>query len=823
VASFSLKELLDIARSLGARTVAQMALYPLRRWRYQRLGRQACAQAAGGPLGDVVSVHAEGAVVDLACTCGRLRLELLDAGVLRFRLCRGASGPFPPLFSYALDPGAQWPSVSLDVEETPGAITLHTPHLTCRVDRAPCRLSLYDAQGQPLSEDSQGFRFEGRGAAWARRLAPGEAIYGLGEKAFGLDLRGQKLEMWNRDPSCYLPGDDPLYASIPFFVALRQGRACGFFLDNPGRAWFDLGHARAGEWQYQAEAGELCGYFFAGPSMAEVLERYTRLTGRMSLPPRWLLGYQQSRWSYYPEARVREIVAELRQRRIPCDVIYLDIHYMDGYRVFTWDRERFPDLPGLIQDLRAAGVRVIPSMDTGVKVDPGYAVHDDGLRVGAFCKLPGGTLFRGPVWPGDCYFPDFSDPAVRSWWGDWHRGLLEAGVAGIWNDMNEPAVFGGEMAHNVLHAYEGPGARHDEVHNVYGLQEVRACAEGVQRLRPGERVPLISRSGYAGIQRYSAIWTGDNHSTWEHLRLSVSMCLNLGLSGVALCGADVGGFAGDCDAELLARWTELGALTPYFRNHSALGTAQQEPWAFGEPYESICRRAVELRYELLPYVYTAAWQAAQTGLPMMRPLALAWPDDARACHIDDQFLLGDALLVAPVLEAGRRSRPVYLPEGIWYDFWTGQARRGEVAAEAPLDRMPLFVRAGTVLPLAPVMQHTGGWPPQALRLLIYPGDGESWLYEDDGHSLAYRSGEWRLTRFACRGDGTRLTVARHLQGPFDPGYARFEVTLQGLQSPPAQVWADRKVVEGAWDAETGGMHISLGPWDLLEVCLAPGA
>jgi alpha-glucosidase len=554
--------------------------------------------------------------------------------------------------------------------------------------------------------------------------------------------------------------------------------------------------------------------------MAAILERYTRLTGRMPLPPRWMLGYHQSRWSYYPEAQVREVADEFRRRRIPCDVVHLDIHYLDGYRVFCWDRERFPDPPRLLADLGEQGFRAIAILDPGVKVDPGYHVHDEGLARDAFCRLPGGGLFQGPVWPGRCYLPDFTDPAVRAWWGDLYQPLLEEGLAGFWNDMNEPAIFGGEMPSTVRHSYEGQGAAHGPIHNVYGLQMARASAEGLERLRPGARLPLISRSGYAGLQRYALVWTGDNHSTWAHLRLGISICLNLGLSGLAFCGPDIGGFAGDCDGELLARWTQVGALTPFFRNHSAIGTAPQEPWAFGEPYESICRRWIELRYELLPYIYTAAWQAAQTGLPMMRPLSLAFPDDLRTYSLDDQFLLGDALLAAAVGHPGQRVRGVYLPGGQWYDFWTGRPAAGQIEAAAPLERLPLYVRAGSVLPRGPVMQHTGEWPPEVLHLHVYPGDGQSWLYEDDGLTRDYGSGAFQLTCFLSQAaPGGDLVVLREVEGGFDPGYSRFQIHVHGLQVPPRRVRVDGRTVEADFVAgEDAGMaRFTTGPWTRLEI------
>jgi alpha-glucosidase len=842
--SVSPRQLIEISRSLKLQTLLNRLAYPLRERFYaarypqdsrtpnsllgtaRAMLRQCRTPAERQPLGSLHSCRREGQAIDLICSNGILRLEILADDLIRLRLIprprRDGPPTVSPLFSYALDPDAEWPPVGFnqaeDAEAGTGRLAIRTSQLTCYVDRTPFRLTFLDSEGRPLSESAEGLGFQGQGTYCTRRLVEGEALYGLGEKAFDLNLRGRVLEMWNTDPETYAPGREPIHLSIPMLVGLREGRAYGFFFDNPGYARLDLGQARHDQLHYEAASGELCAYFIGGGTIPAVLERYTQLTGQMPLPPRWMLGYHQSRWSYHPESQVRDLAGQFRQRRIPCDAIHLDIHYMDGYRIFTWDRDRFPDPPRLLADLREQGFRVITIIDPGVKVDPGYYVHDQGLERDAFCKLPDGTLFQGPVWPGECHFPDFTDPQVRAWWGDLYRPLLEAGVSGFWNDMNEPAIFGGSMPHSVCHRYEGQGASHGEIHNLYGLQMARASAEGLRRLRPDERVPVISRSGYAGLQRYALVWTGDNQSTWAQLRLGVSMCLNLGLSGVALCGPDTGGFSGDCDGELLARWTQVGALTPFFRNHSALGTRSQEPWSFGEPYESICRRWIELRYELLPYLYTTAWQSAQSGLPMMRPLALAFPVDVRTYSLDDQFLLGDALLAAPVGRPGQTSRRVYLPGGLWYDFWTGEQQSGTVTADAPLERMPLFVRAGSVLPMGPVLQHTGEWPPEAVRLQVYPGDGESSLYEDDGHSLAYQSGDFQVTRFVCRAaTESTLTVQREVEGAFAPAYERFEVIIHGLETAPRQVSVDGRPVDVTFDAEDKEARLMTGPWTHLEM------
>jgi alpha-glucosidase len=655
-------------------------------------------------------------------------------------------------------------------------------------------------------------------------LEPSEHVYGLGERAFPLDLRGRSYTLWNIDPQTYDVGTDPLYLSIPFWIGLRAGQSYGVLYDNTYRARLDLGETRPGEAAYLAEDGEPVYYFFCGPALSAILERYTELTGRMALPPLWALGYHQSRWSYYPEARVREIARLMREHRIPCDALYLDIHYMDGWRCFTWDRQRFPDPARMLSDLHDQGYKVVVTVDTGIKADRHYAVCADGLERGAFCTYPDGGVAGGPVWPGEAYFPDFTNPRVREWWAELYAPLVQAGVDGFWNDMNEPTVIGPQgdtLANCVRHDWEGQVTNHRQAHNVYGLLMVRATAEGVRRLRPDERPFVLTRSGWAGVQRYAVHWTGDNVSTWEHLHLTIPMVLNLGLSGLAFTGADVGGFDGDAAAELVMRWTQMGAFLPLFRNHSSLWSRNQEPWAFGEPYLSLNRSAIELRYRLLSYLYTATWQCAQKGTPIARPLLWASPDDPATYALDDQFLCGDALLVAPISQPGQTSRQVYLPAGEWFDFWTDERHAGPktLTAAAPLEHIPVYVRAGTVLPTWPVMQHTNAQAVHKLILHVYPGDGTSWLYEDDGESLAYQSGGHRVTRLDCGCTGENgLVVTRQAQGAYCPAYEHWEWQIHGLTGEPEQVLADGQRVQNlVWDEISRILRFDSGETSVLKL------
>ncbi len=386
----------------------------------------------------------------------------------------------------------------------------------------------------------------------------------------------------------------------------------------------------------------------------------------MNIPPKWAIGYHQSRYSYETEAEVRALVQSFQEKGIPVDAIYLDIHYMDGYRVFTFDHERFPNPKKLVQDLLEMGIRVVPIVDPGVKEDPEYKTYQEGTYEDHFCKYIEGHPYFGDVWPGKSAFPDFTNTKTREWWGQNHKFYSDMGIHGIWNDMNEPAVFNETktMDIKVLHGKNGHPKTHRELHNVYGLLMGESTYNGMKKLIGGDRPFLLTRAGYAGVQRYASVWTGDNRSFWEHLAMSLPMVMNLGVSGVPFAGPDVGGFAHDTTGELLIRWTQAGAFTPYFRNHSAIGTVRQEPWAFGEKVESITKKYLELRYVWMPYMYNLFREAHLTGVPVMRPLFLEYPEDPGTMNVSDQFLLGDSVLIAPILSPGTTHRAVYLPHGM---------------------------------------------------------------------------------------------------------------------------------------------------------------
>jgi alpha-glucosidase len=724
--------------------------------------------------------------------------------------------------SYAVvsrDLGAR--PAAFDVGAARSVITTSALRVTVRHD--PFRISFATAAGESLDEDDpeRGTAVVGKSARVWKRLRDDEHVYGFGEKTGRLDKRGNKLggysyAMWNSDTFGYLGDTDPIYASVPFFLVLRNGRTHGIFLDNTSRTTFDVGRESQSLLSFGIDEGELDYYFLYGPTPRQVVERYTTLTGRTPLPPRWSLGFNQCRYSYYPESRVRFIADNFRRRRIPADVIWLDIHYQDGFAPFTWDPVRFPDPKKLISDLRADGFRTVTILDAHPEKKPGTVPYDSGLAGDHFVKNPDGSVYEAPVWPSEAetdanpsVFPDFSKPAAREWWGGLYASLLDVGVAGIWNDMNEPAIFKtptGTMPLDVVHDNEGQPTTHREIHNVYGLLNTRSTYEGLRRLRPDQRPFVLTRASFAGGQRYSAIWPGDNVSDWTAMRDTIPMFANMGLSGFAFLGADIGGFADAPTPDLFTRWLQLGVFYPFMRVHTTFGTPDQEPWSYGVRHEELNRRAIELRYELLPHIYNVMEEASRTGIPALRPLLLEYPEDGSAYGREDEFLFGSDLLVAPVLREAVTVRDVYLPAGDWHDFWTGRRHAGGRSFPVPvgLDSIPIFVRGGALVFRQPVVQHTGQMPGQPLIVAAYGDRGAGTLYEDDGESFEHTRGRFLRRRYewSRTGDSGKLTVGAP-EGSYRPAARDLVLELRGASAPARVSVAGRALARLAPDAKAG--------------------
>ena len=744
------------------------------------------------PVGNVVKVESDRSGVTLRCDDStEARITALTPDIVRVRAALGRALPTRD-HSWARS-GLVGASVPLMVTERGDGLTLSTGALEVQVRRRPLCISVYDRQGHLLDGDVRpmGYDKSGNVAAF-RPFRFDEHFYGLGEKAAHLDHRRAAFTMWNYDRPGYGEGDDPIYQSVPFYLAVDHGTkpsvAHGVFFDSSWRGRFDFATVQNEHVMFAAQGGEMDVYTIAGPSPADVVRRYTELTGRLAMPPKWALGHQQCRYSYYPQQIVEKMVDHYRAHDLPLDVAYLDIHYMDGYRVFTFDATRFPSPRALTDSLHAKGVKLVTIIDPGVKFEPGggYRVFDEGLQRGLFVKRRSGELMVGKVWPGLSVLVDYTREDARRWWGDLHKVLVDAGVDGIWNDMNEPADFIDGSGEKYMDGVfdDGPYVKN---RNVFALLMGRATYEGLQRLRPDRRPYVITRAGYAGIQRYATMWTGDNVASWDSLSLTIPMLLNVGISGEAFAGADIGGFMRRGSGELLARWYQVAFLAPFCRNHKTCDAYDQEPWRFGQPYEDIIRRYLKLRYRFLPYLYACLDEAHRTGLPIMRPLFMADPDDAGLASVDDCFMVGDGVLVAPVLLPGQTSRRVYLPRGTWYDWWSGARIEGgqSVTVAAPLETVPMFAQGGAMVPLGPAMNHVDEKPTTCIDVEVFAdasGAATGRLYDDDGVSPACDKGVSRTVRMRAARDGSgyKITV-EPARGPYRiaPRILHFRVHAEG--------------------------------------------
>ncbi|MBW4644017.1 MAG: glycoside hydrolase family 31 protein [Goleter apudmare HA4340-LM2] len=619
-------------------------------------------------------------------------------------------------------------------------------------------------------------------------MRPEEHIYGLGERAAPLNLRttadGEpgitSYKMWNYDAGGkYSSGTDPLYLCIPLYMGLHDFGSYLIFYENTHHATFSFNGFTAADFD-----GGALRYYLSIGSPAQLLDRYTQLTGRPTLPPRWAFGYHQSRWGYETEAAVREAAEGFIIHDLPLSAIHLDIDCQDGFRSFTIDPDRFPKLAEFNQELIAKGVRLIAIVNPGVKADRKSKLFEEGRAQDVFCKLPNDKLVIAPVWPGLCAFPDFTNPQARHWWSRQYEYLLDLGFTGFWHDMNEPGVFvlWGDPSlpqHSTQHFLEGRGGDHLEAHNVYGLLQAEAAYEALGEYKPELRPFIVSRSGWAGLQRYAWTWTGDIETSWQGLYQTIPTVLNLGLSGIPYSGADIGGFKGDPSAELYLRWFQMSCFLPFFRTHSANNVKPRTPWSFGEPVLSIVREFLKLRYRLLPYFYTLAWEASQTGYPLVRPLFWADRDDVNLWSVDDAFLLGDTLLVYAIVIEGATSRAAILPKGYWYNFWDDTLLEGgkQIEIPAPQEQIPLLVKAGSILPMEEGQQ---------LILHVYPSvncSNEGQIYSDAGDGY----GPWRLDRFYLRCDRYRLELSWEQQGDYPFPYRRVQLNFHGWEIQQALV------------------------------------
>ena len=757
----------------------------------------------------VLSCHAQSARVSSVQTIkggatlqiGTLSLRLLALSPTSFRVTYSPTGKFSDIASFAVIDRPQ--PISVERHDTPTQLVLSTDTISAAVDRATGTLTFVDRSGQPISADAPGFPVEFHGTSFRvyKSMPFDEHFFGLGDKANGLDIRGHAFTNWNTDAVGWHYGSDPLYKSIPFFLSLRKGKSYGIFLDNTYQSSFDFSKQSPDMYSFGSICGALDYYFFYGPDPKSVITQYTALTGRTPLPPRFALGYQQSRYSYYPESRVYEVASELREHRIPADVLYLDIDYLDGYKAFDVNRKYFPHFEQMVQDLAKQNIKLVLISDLHLAAKPGYKPYDEGLAADNFVKKPDGSVYVGKVWPGPSVFPDFTLQRARDWYGTLYKDFVQMGVRGFWNDMNEPSVFHypertmpNDTVHRVDTANGERKTDHREIHNVFGMEQVRSTYDGLRKLAPNTRPFVLTRAAFAGTQRYSATWTGDNQATWEHYRLQVSTLLGMGVSGYAFVGADIGGFVNSPPADLATRWFEVGAFTPLFRDHNSNDTMPKEPWVHGPVHEDIRRHYIEERYRLLPYLYTAFEENSRDGLPVMRPLFLEYPtlgdpkqDNGDFVGNDTEFLFGHDLLIVPAEGEGLNPRDVLLPPGDWFDYWTGQKLDlpRQFKRNIALDELPVYVRAGAIIPLQPVVQSTADVPQGPLELRVYPGpDCQGSLYWDQGETFDYLKGQYYRQAFTCQATPSGVTVnLGAVEGSYEPWWKTIRISVYGNRAP----------------------------------------
>ncbi len=687
-------------------------------------------------------------------------------------------------------------------ELSDGALVIKTKAVTLKV-YDDLRCEYYAADGRVLCRDYEGKRtpivrnsetkkeilaMEGHkldddGGEYAYRIIKktegGEAFYGLGDKLCGINRYGYEWDMWNTDDcNTHTEWYRRLYKSIPFCIVSRKDAVYGLFFDNTCWSHFDTCKESDDYFYYCAKGGNLDLYFIYGDEMPEVLMGYTYLTGTTPLPQKWTLGYHQSRWGYISEKDVRTVAENMRKYGIPCDVIHLDIDYMEGYRVFTFNEKHFSKIKQLTADMAKQGIKIVTIIDPGVKIDEDYYVYRECMEKGYYGKTPEGDKYVNVVWPGECIFPDFGSSETREWWADKHKVLTDAGVRGVWNDMNEPFGTRGEFPMNTVFHDEDIVSDYAHIHNVYGHNESRATYEGLKK-HDGKRPFVITRAAYAGSQRYALGWTGDNQSIWYHLQMAIPQLCSLSLSGMGYVGTDIGGFFKDTTKELLVRWTQFGAFSPFMRNHFQAQSRVQEPWQFDEQTMVLCRDAIKFRYKILPYIYDLFYAQENTGMPVIRPLVLHYEHDEVARECNGEFLVGENMLVAPVVDQGAVVKPVYFPGGVWYDYHTGERHEGKkwILRDAPIDVCPLYVKAGTVLPVWEEQNYVGEKDTdKVLRLEVFPGEGSIDHIQDNGEDFAYRDGEYNLYRVELMDKQVKITL---VHSGYDKKYDRVTVTCLG--------------------------------------------
>jgi alpha-glucosidase len=752
------------------------------------LGMLAPATLSAASLGPVLSYQKTAHGIAGRTATAEFSVDVYSPHIMRVRVTPQGSQRH---VGYALITDEVPAFAQFSVDAADPVVVVKTSSVTAEVELRPdLRITFKDATGAVINEDlpgkELGTTLTGNKITVYKRLQSDERFIGMGEQLGDLDRRGTVVTLRNTDNYRYDDPKVPMYVSIPFFMGLHHGKVYGLFFNNSYRSVFNFGASNRRFSSFSFDGGALDQFFMFDASVGKILEHYTSLTGRMPLPPRWSLGYQQSRCSYYPEAQVMFIANAFRTKRIPLDGIVLDADYLHQYQPFRINRERFPDMRRLADTLRGMNIELTASVNPGIAIDDSYQQYKSGLKDNVFLRYADGELWVADIAPNTNHFVDFSDPRGRRWWIDNMKIYQDLGIHGLWNDMNEPAIDGQAMPDNVVFDFDGQKTSALEAQNYFGLLMARAAFESAEQYGGNRRPFVLSRSGFAGIQRYAAVWSGDNQAKDEHILLGALLINQMGLSGVPFTGPDLGGYIGDGNKDLYRRWVEVGVFAPYLRNHRGPYTAANEPWAYGEEAEAISKAYIGFRYELMPYLYSTFYEAAQTGMPVSRSLSIDYPFDANVFTPDFQyeFLSGPGLLVNP-MTSKEQAKSTYLPAGAWYDVFTDERHDGGrvLSGDYAGHRIPIFAKASAILPMQGKVQSTRDDPGPVLYVHVFNGNerNEFVYYDDDGTTLDYRKGHYRKRVITFDPAAKQLSFSR-AEGNYATRFRRIQVILHGFES-----------------------------------------
>ncbi len=741
--------------------------------------------------GTVKSVKQENNLYALELSNAYAQIVPYNATTIRVRVSKTK---FTGDQSYAIDNLAATGKF-ISKEEDKAELRLFTDSLIVIIRKSPFRVAFYNKAKQLLNTDEEalGVSWYGNQVSNYKKLQADEKFIGLGEKTGGINRRGNYFVNWNSDVPAYASNADPLYSTIPFFIGIHSKRVYGIFFDNTYKSYFNFGGGADEElFHFGADDGDMNYYFFGGSTVESILKDYTALTGRTPMPPLWSLGFQQSRWGYDSQEQLLTIAKTFREKKMPADVIVSDINYMDNYKVFTWNPTNFQNVKAMNTQMKGMGFDMVTIIDPGIKIEKGYTAYEEGVAKNLFAKYPDGRTYVGHVWPGRCHFPDFVKPATQRWWGQsFKSSYVDNGVRGFWNDMNEPAAWGREFP-NLIEFGEGKDkATLYKVKNAYGLLMSKATYEGTKALMNGQRPFVLTRAAYAGIQKYSAQWTGDNVSSDEHMMLGFRLLNSMGVSGVPYVGMDIGGFIGNPSPDLFIRWMSLGVYSPLFRNHTHIGYNYREPWLFGETNTYTIRRILEQRYQMLPYLYSSFYQSHTTGLPVNRMLPIHYTYDEKVYNskVENQFLFGENILVAPV-ESNKQTVEVYFPGSTkWYRLSNDEVFEGGSSrfVAAPLSNLPVFVKEGAIVPMQSVIQHTKEKGDGILRLHIWKGTTPTAFvyYEDDGETYDYEKNGFYRRTITYNPSGNAIIFSKK-EGMYTSRFDRVQLELHGFNATAKQ-------------------------------------